>query len=74
MTASQSCKSTCRARWLSTGHATARPEIRLSSQIVGQLIGFDADRRSFVSRFSVVQLVASARSKSANSPAALKSP
>ncbi|WP_349643516.1 tyrosine-type recombinase/integrase [Bradyrhizobium diazoefficiens] len=33
-----------------------------------------ANRRSFVSRFAVVRLVASARSKSDSSPAALKSP
>jgi hypothetical protein len=51
-----------------------RPDIRQPSQIVGQLVPFDANRRSFVSRFAVAQLVASARSKSASSPAALKSP
>jgi hypothetical protein len=45
-----------------------------ASQIVRQLTEFDATRRSFVSRFTVAQLVASARSKSASSPAALKSP
>jgi hypothetical protein len=74
MTTSQFRESAHRARWLSTGHGRARPDIRLSSQIVAQLIEFDANRRSFVSRFTVVQLVTSARSISASSPAALKSP
>ena len=57
-----------------TGHGRARPDIRLASQIVGQLIELDATRRSLGRRSTVVQLVASARSKSASSPAALKSP
>jgi hypothetical protein len=35
---------------------------------------FDAIRRSFVGRFTVAQLVASARFSSTSSPAALKSP
>jgi hypothetical protein len=74
MTASQSCKSARYARWLSTGHGRARPEIRQPSQIVGQLMEFDATRRAFVSRFTVAQLVATAPSKSVASPAALKSP
>ena len=74
MTASQSCKSARHARWLSTGHGRVRPDIRQPSQIVRQFIEFDATRRSFVSRFTVAQLVASARFKSASSPAALKSP
>jgi hypothetical protein len=71
MTAPQSRKSARRARWLSTGHGTARPDIRQPSQIVGHVMEFDAIRRSFVSRLTGAQLVASARSKSARSPAAL---
>jgi hypothetical protein len=47
----------------------ARSDIRLPSQIVRQLEELDATRRSFVSCFTVKQLVASARSKSARSPA-----
>lgn len=74
MTASPSCKSGRYARWISTGHGRARPAIRQPSQIVGQVMEFDATRCSCVSRFTVDQLVASARSKSASSPAALKSP
>jgi hypothetical protein len=74
MTASQSGKSTRRAPRLSSGHGRARPDIQPSSQIVRQLMEFDATRRSFVSGFTVAQLVGSARSKSASSPAALKSP
>lgn len=66
-------KSAHRARWLSTGHRRARPDVRQSSQVAGQLVECDANR-SFVSRFTVVQHVASARSKSASSLAALKSP
>ena len=41
-------------------------------KIVGQVMEFDPTRRSFVCRFTVAQLVASARFKSASSPAALK--
>ena len=74
MTASQSGKSARRARRLSTGHGTARSIIRHSSQIVEQLVEFDATRRRFISRCPVAQLVASAQSKSVNLPAALKSP
>jgi hypothetical protein len=74
MTAPKSRKSARRARWLSTSHGRACPDIRQSSQIVRQVMEFDATRRSFVSRFTVEQLVPSARSKSASSPAALKSP
>jgi hypothetical protein len=74
MTASRSCKSAPRTRWLSTGHGKARPDIRQPSQIVGQFIEFDAIRRAFVSRFGVKQPAASARFKSASSPAARKSP
>ncbi|WP_157450253.1 hypothetical protein [Bradyrhizobium sp. ARR65] len=54
MTASQACKSVRRTRWLSTGHGRARPAIQISSQIVGQLMEFDAIRRAFVNRFTVV--------------------
>lgn len=60
MTASQPCKSARRDRQLSTGHGRVRSDIRQPSQVVGQLIEFDANRRSFVSRFTVVRLVASA--------------
>ena len=74
MIAFQSRKPARDARRLSTGHGRARSEIYPSSQIVGQLIEFDADRRSFLSRGTVAHLVGSARSKSASSPAALKSP
>jgi hypothetical protein len=74
MTAPLSRKSARRARCLSTSHGRARPTLCQPSQIVGQLMQFGAIRRSFVSRFTVAQLVASARSKSASAPAALKSP
>jgi hypothetical protein len=74
MTASPSVKSVCRARRLCSGRGKARPDIRKPSQIVGQASKFDATRRSFINRFIVAHPVASSRSKSANSPAALKSP
>jgi hypothetical protein len=74
MTVSQSGKSVRCTRRLSTGHGWVRSDIRLPSHMVGQLMEFDAIRRTFVSRFTVAQLVASARSKSASFPAALKSP
>ena len=74
MSASHSCDSARQARWLSTGHGRARPDIRQSSQIIRQLMLFDTTRRSSVSHLTVEQLVASARFKSASSPAALKSP
>ena len=74
MTASRSRQSAQCARQLSTGHGTAHSIVRPSLQIVRQLALFDAARRSFVCRFTVPQPVASARSKSASSPAALKSP
>jgi hypothetical protein len=74
VTASQSRKSARRARWLSTGHGRARPNIYLPSQIARQFTAFDAVRRSFVNRPTITQLVGSARSKSVSSPAALKSP
>jgi hypothetical protein len=73
MSASQSCKSAHRARWLSTAHDRVCPDIRQSSQIVGQLVELDI-RRAFVSGFTVAQLVGPPRSQSTNSPAALKSP
>ena len=74
MTVPQSSKSARRARWLSTGHGTARPDIRQPSQIVGQLVELDAIRRAFVNGFTVAQLVGPPRSQSTSSPAALKSP
>lgn len=74
MTASHSGKSVRCARRLSTGHGGVCSDICLPSQIVGQLMELDATRRSLVSRFTVEQLVASARSKSPSPPAALKSP
>jgi hypothetical protein len=74
MIVSQSCKSDRRVRWLSPGRSKARSDTRQSPQIVRQLIEPDAIRRSFISRFTAEHLVASARSKSAGSPAALKSP
>jgi hypothetical protein len=74
MTASRSGKSVRCAYRLSTGHGRVRPDIRLPSHIVGQLMEFDTIHRTFVSRFAVAQLVATAPSKSASLPAALKSP
>jgi hypothetical protein len=74
MTASQACNAAGGARCRSTGHGRARPDFRRPSQIVGQFMEFDANRRSIISRFTVVQLVASARSQSTSSSAALKSP
>ena len=74
MTASQSCRSARRVRWLSTSHGRAHPQIRPSSQIIRQFVEFGTARRLFVSRFTIEELVASARFKSASSPAALKSP
>jgi hypothetical protein len=71
---SQSGKSARRARRLSTGHGTARSIIRHSSQIVRQLVEFDAARRRSISRFPLAQLVAPAQSQSTSTPAALKSP
>ncbi len=74
MTASQSCKSTHRIRWLSISHGRARPDIRQLPQTIRQAVPFDAIRRSFVGLFTLAQLVASARFKSASPPAAPKSP
>jgi hypothetical protein len=74
MTASQPSKSAHTTRRLSTGHGRVRSDITMSPQIVRQVATFDAPRRPFVSRFTGAQLVASTRSKSASSPAALKSP
>jgi hypothetical protein len=74
MTAAQSCKSPRRARWLSTSHDKARPDIRQPWQIIEQLMQFDVIRRALVSRFTVEQLVAPAHFKSASSPAPLKFP
>lgn len=74
MTTSQSGKSACLARCLSTGHGRARSNIRQSPQIVRQFTTLDATRRSFVSRFTVGELAQPAQLKSHTSPAALKSP
>jgi hypothetical protein len=74
MTASQSCKSARHTRWLSTGHGRARLGIARSPQIVQQFAELAVTRCSFISRFTVAQLVGSARSQLTSSPAALKSP
>jgi hypothetical protein len=74
MTASQSRKSARRTRCRSIGHSRTRPDFPPPMQIVGQLVEFDLIRPAFVSRFTVAQLVASARSSSDSLPAALKSP
>ena len=74
MIASLSCKSIRRARWLSTGHGRARPDLRHPLQIVRQFVEFDTTNRAFLSHFTVEQRVASARFRSASSPAAVKSP
>lgn len=74
MIASQSRKSVRRARWLSTGHGRARSDIQPSSQIVRQLMKFDATRRSFIRGSTVARLAGSARPQSPSAPAALKSP
>ena len=74
MIVSQSRKSARRARHLSTGHGRPRSDFQPAAQIVRQFIVGDATRRSFIGPFTVGQLAASARPKSAGSPAALKSP
>jgi Putative transposase len=74
VTASQSCKSTARARRRSTGHGRAHSHIRPPSQIARQLAQFDAIHRSLIGGFTVARLVRPARSQSMSSPAALKSP
>jgi hypothetical protein len=74
MTAAQSGKSPRHARRLSTGHGTAHSNIQLSPQIAQQFMMLDAARSSFINRFILVRLVASARFQSASSPAAPKSP
>lgn len=74
MSASQSGKFPHRARRSLTGHGTARPDSRHPQQIVRQFIEFDTARRPLVNHFTVAQPVASARSQSASSPAALNSP
>ena len=61
MTASHPRKSDRRTRCLSTGHGRARPDIRLSSQIVRQLTEFDATRRSSSSRFTIHRLAGAPR-------------
>jgi hypothetical protein len=74
MTASQSAKSARRARSLSTGHGRARPHLGHPQQLARQFAELNAIRSPFLTRFTVAQLVASAQSKSASSPTALKSP
>jgi hypothetical protein len=74
MIASQSRKSARRARHLSIGRREARSNIRLSLQTVRQFAELNVIRSSFISRLTVEQLLASARFKSAGSPAAPKSP
>jgi hypothetical protein len=74
MTASQSCKSVRRARWLSTGHGRARSDIRPSVQIGQVPTAFDANQRRFIHRFALAQLPQSRRPQSATALAALKSP
>ena len=61
MTASHPRKSDRCTRCLSTGHGRARPDIPLSSQIVRQLIEFDATRRSSSNRFTVHRLAGAPR-------------
>ena len=74
MIASQSCKTARCARHLSTGHGRPRSDFQPAAQIVRQFIVGDAILRPFIGPFTVEQLAASARSKSASSPAAFKSP
>lgn len=74
MTASQSRKSARRTRYRSIGHSRTRPDFQPPMQIVEQLVEFDPIRPAFISRFTVAQLVAPARSSSASLPAAFKSP
>jgi len=74
MTASQSRKSACRARWFSTSHGRARSDIQPSSQIVRQFAASHATRRSFTIGFSADQPPGSAPNQSPSSPATLKSP
>jgi len=74
MTASQSHNSAHSVRWLSTGHGRARSDTQPSSQFVRQSTELDPTRHSLMSRFTIAQLAGLARSISARSPAALKSP
>jgi hypothetical protein len=70
MTASQShCKSVRRVRRLSTGHDTARPDIRQLRQIAGQLMKSLNTRCSSVGRRTIEQPMAS---PDANQPARLR--
>jgi hypothetical protein len=66
MIASLSCKSVRCAGCLSIGRGRARPHIRQSSQIIRQFVELGATRCLFVNRFTVEELVASARFKSAS--------
>ena len=74
MTASHPRKSDRRTRCLSTGHGRARPDIRLSSQIVRQLTEPDATHRTSSSRFTFQRLAGALRVHLHTSSAALKSP
>ena len=74
MTAPQVPKSTPRARWLSTSHGRACPDIRLSSQIVRQFAASNVARRSFINRLTIGQPTGPARPQSHISSTALKSP
>ena len=68
MTASQSRKSAPRARWLSTGHGRARPDIQPSPQIVRQFTAIDATPRSSISRFTGRRLLEHRKSTHAPHP------
>jgi hypothetical protein len=74
MTVPQSCKFVRRARRLSASHGGAHSALHQSPQITAELLEFDTTRRSFASRLTVEQRVASARFKSVSSPAAPESP
>lgn len=68
------CKTARRARRPSTGHGGMRQYAHRSPPIRQQFIAFDPVPHTFTCRATVAQLAASARTPSANSPAALKSP
>jgi hypothetical protein len=68
------CKAARHARRSSTGHGRTHPDVPPSSPIGRHLIAFDVAHRSFIGRAIVAKLVASVRTQSASSLAALKSP
>jgi hypothetical protein len=74
MTASHSRKFDRHTHCLSTGHGRVRPDVGLSAQILRQLTGFDATRRSSSGRFTIQRLAGAPRLHSPTSSAALKSP